>query len=174
MDRLGPYSVAALQRIIAEVPAARAAGVQVHNASYGGYPAAEQAALAGHPVVLLWAGEGQVGHFILLHWLPPKHGRPRFEVYDPLGSTAETRRVGGRRMTPWDVYMDDPAGASGAQENGGGLRPLLQALDRDGVEIHYNPHGPQARHADSCGLWCILRACAPNLTPTEFAHFSRR
>jgi hypothetical protein len=159
LDGLGPYSVRALREMAQRWPPTAKFGTDVMAAQLGAenlLPTAFHELEQGRPVVLLWRESPTFGHFILLHWR--KGG---VEVFDPLGVDGA-----GPTADVWEGYMDDPRGL-----NGGGLRPHLQRLEQRGVELSYNQprNGPQEKSADSCGLWCLLRAAVPGLSPTEFA-----
>lgn len=168
LDSLGPYSVRALREMARAWPPTAGLGTEVMAAQLGSedlLPAAFRELEQGRPVVLLWRESPTFGHFILLHWR--KDGaRPGVEVFDPLGVDGA-----GPTADVWEGYMDDPRGL-----NGGGLRPYLQRLEREGVALSYNQprNGPQEKSADSCGLWCLLRAAVPGLSPTEFAKLRDR
>jgi len=92
---------------------------------------------------------------------------PELEFFDPLGTDDEVKS--------WKDYMDDPSGLNSEPGSTPGLRPLLQGLHEAGVKLSYNQpaHGPQPQAANSCGLWCLLRCAAPELSPSEFARVFR-
>ena len=169
LDALGPYSVRALRGMARAWQPTASLGTQVMAAQLDSpdgtkqdlLPTAFRDLAEGRPVVLLWRETPTFGHFVLFHWRTLPAGRKEIEFFDPLGVSSD-----GKSDATWEGYMDDPRGL-----NGGGLRPYLQQLDRDGVALSYNQpsNGPQNRKADSCGLWCLLRAAVPSLSPTEFA-----
>jgi len=161
IDELGPYSMPQLREIASLLPPKYGLAREPLVTRVGDdfdYGKVTSALSARRPVILLWCETPAFGHFIMLH-----RRRDGVELYDPLGTTD------GEDM--WEHYMDDPTGL-----NGGGLRPYLQSLHEDGVELSYNPPsaGSQPESADSCGLWCLFRAMAPEQSPTEFHRGSRR
>ena len=146
MDDLGPFTVDQLRRIAADYRC----DAEVFSAI--ALDDRQMLDILGDrtPLVLLWRDTPEYGHFILLHWR--KNG---IELFDPVGTTSKDEA--------WATYMDDPK-----YLNGGGLRPLLQALDTK-IPLSFNPDGPQDSKTFSCGLWCLLRAKNPCLPPSKFA-----
>jgi hypothetical protein len=156
-DRLGaygPFTTPELRRI-----AAGWLAVEVQRADNRTPAHIANILRAQRPLVLLWRDSENFGHFILLHARTARNGRRCVELFDPIGFQS----MGG--ADPWAMYADDPL-----QLNGGGLRATLQAFESHGVPVHYNGnHGPQHFDANSCGLWCLVRAAAPTAEPDDFA-----
>lgn len=139
-DGLGPYSIEEIQTLADElVP-----GCMV------GDPSKEifENSLT-RPSIILWRSSPRFGHFICLH---PREGG--VEVFDPMGT--------GTQDDMWRSYM------TGGEFNSPGLRGFLQQLMDAGVKVSYNNKGPQAPETNSCGLYCLLRAMAPELPPSKF------
>lgn len=161
IDELGPFSMPELREIASQLPAryTRARDSLITSvATPKDYETVTEALANDRPVILLWRESPIFGHFIMLH-----RRKKGVELYDPLGTNNEE--------DTWEHYMDDPTGL-----NGGGMRPYLQALHGEGVDLSYNPvsAGSQPESADSCGLWCLYRAMAPEASPTDFRRGSRR
>lgn len=178
LDKLGPFSIPQLRQIASDV------GLD-HVTVLGGRPGRPSplhdvvAELGrGRAVVLLWLETPTFGHFILLHWRKGGGGKPLLELFDPLGTDARApplkagsaRESSGRKS--WEDYMDDPSGLNG----GLGLRKMLQGFHEAGIPLSYNQpsNGPQSPTADSCGLWCLMRAALPCPTPAKFARQARK
>lgn len=161
LGNLGPYSINQLRTIADKFSLAHNNGTKVFSAAAGGTAKAAERLGYGLPTILLWRETPDFGHFILLH-VRRVGGEPDVELFDPLGTTDEGRS--------WDHYMDDPLGL-----NDGGLRPYLQDINERGVKLSYTGprEGPQEDSTFSCGLWCILRAAAPDLSPAAFARDAR-
>lgn len=161
LDTLGPYEIDTLRLMIAMWPPTAHLGLTVAAASAPGgsnLPQIFKQVEEGKPVVVLILETRSFGHYILLHRRP----QGDIELFDPLGTDS--------REKSWKMYLDDPK-----HLNGGGLRPYLQELDREGFELSYNRprNAPQEENANSCGLWCMLRAAVPELSPSEFAKTMR-
>jgi len=161
MDALGPFSIEKIRTFASRWPATTHLGCIVASCSAGdqsNLPLAFRDAIAGHPVILLVRTREDFGHFVLLHRRP----QGDLELFDPLGTDADDES--------WEMYLDDPKGL-----NGGGFRPYLQDLDRAGVPLSYNRprNAPQGETANSCGLWCLLRAALPGLSPAAFSKIVR-
>ena len=123
------------------------------------------------PRIVLWRSTPDFGHFILLHYRMTPSGKIVFELFDPVGVEVneETAASGG---SIWRWYLD---GGRGGGLNGEGLRPFLTTLRDAGVQLSYNGpnQGPQPLSANSCGLWCIVRAWVPAPSPSEFGRMLR-
>lgn len=164
LDGLGPYEISTMRQMAALWPPTAHLGLSVAAAgtpSGSNLPQAFEAVMEGKPVILLIRESPSFGHFILLHGRLTSSGR-EVELFDPLGTSGQ--------QSSWEMYLDDPQ-----HLNGGGLRPYLQALAEAGVPLSYNRprNAPQEETANSCGLWCILRAALPSLSPSEFAKLLR-
>lgn len=155
MDRLGPYTVAQIRSIVDRLPAA--GNTKVYSA-LGNLDTAIKDLLQGCPVILLWRETQDFGHFILLHYrVHKKRVKPDLELFDPLGTTTDD--------SSWESYLHDEK-----ELNDGGLLPYLQALTET-ADLSYNhpKNSPQESMTNSCGLWCILRAAFPDLSPSDFS-----
>jgi len=157
LDTLGPYEIDQMRHMVATwLPTAHLGCSVASAAAPGGsnLPQIFKLVEEGRPVIILIRETPTFGHYILLH----KRPEGDIELFDPMGVDAEE--------SSWDMYLDDPRGL-----NGGGLRPYLQKLYEEGVLLSYNRprNGPQEEATNSCGLWCILRAALPGLSPSQFA-----
>jgi len=190
MDGLGPFSIAELREIIGDaslymrtccaidkMPAIevgradnmfRCDALLRSNSATGRDVTAETLQALSRrelppPRIVLWRSTPDFGHFILLHFRTTPSGKVVFELFDPVGIEVneETAARGG---STWRWYLDSH------ELNGEGLRPFLTALHDAGVQLSYNgpQQGPQPRSANSCGLWCIVRAWVPEPSPSEF------
>ena len=160
---LGPYSIPQLREIAKD---AGIPDVVVHGARSGLRSCLDDL-VRGRSVILLWLETPDFGHYILLHLRRPG-GKVKLELFDPLGTDNESQS--------WEAYMDDPSGLNSPPGGGRGLRSILQGLHEGGLDLSYNQpsNGPQPDDANSCGLWCLLRAGLPQMSPTEFAREFRR
>ena len=158
LDSLGPYTIPQLRSI------ARNAGCPEVSviASRGNHHLILDSLSRGKPVVVLWLQTPTFGHYVLLH-LVSSRGKPGIEFFDPLGTDNKEKS--------WQEYMDDPRDLNSGAGEERGLRSMLQGFHEAGIPLSYNQpsNGPQHQNADSCGLWCLLRAAVPGLTPSRFA-----
>lgn len=147
---LGPYTISELRAIADKFKA---------NILVGSPSPENLVQCLQRPCILLWLETKAFGHFILLH---PREvdGKTEVEVFDPLGTS---------KSELWESFMDDTN-----RVNGGGLRGFLQDLYLSGVPLSYNSMGPQSLAEQSCGLWCLLRALAPSMSPSKFTKTVRK
>jgi hypothetical protein len=160
MDHLGPFTVAQLRNIGQRFAPTASNRTEIYSAA-SELPQAIRHIAEGLPAVLLWRETPDFGHFILRHTRHVR-GVADVELFDPLGTSTADKA--------WLSYMDDPTGL-----NSGGLRPVLRDIDASGGRLSFNrpTTAPQNEKTNSCGLWCLLRAGFPNLSPSEFARASR-
>jgi len=152
LGEFGPYSVPQL-RELAQLSGINATVQRADNRTTEHFAAM----LDGKPLIILWRDTPDFGHFIVLlrRWSP--YG-DNVEVFDPVGF--------GKCGEPLSTYLNDPKGL-----NGGGLCRELARLDSvPGMHIAYNPGvGPQGHaNTNSCGLWCLVRAAVPFISPEQF------
>jgi hypothetical protein len=151
MDELGPYDINTLRRIARRV----GVKVKVHAANNPEVTRAVREAIeGGTPCIVLWRWEPTFGHFILVM----RRGE-KVELFDPLGDNLSEYFN--------SCSMNEPAGG-----NRDWLQKALQDADKKGIEVTYNPIGPQPEGVNSCGLWCLARAMVPKPSPENFAKWS--